>query len=61
MRKQPSVGEPARAAATIQPLDATTRQLAVLDAFAETGTYELTAAAGADSLRLGCLRIAGQR
>jgi DNA-directed RNA polymerase specialized sigma24 family protein len=44
MRKQPSVGEPARAAATIQPLDATTRQLAVLDAFAETGTYELTAA-----------------
>jgi hypothetical protein len=44
MRKQPSVGEAARAAATIQPLDPTMRQLAVLDAFAETGTYELTAA-----------------
>ena len=44
MRKQPSVGEPARATATIQPLDPTMRQLAVLDAFAETGTYALTAA-----------------
>jgi hypothetical protein len=44
MRKQPSVGEPARAAASIQPLDPTMRQLAVLDGFAETGTYELTAA-----------------
>jgi hypothetical protein len=44
MRKQPCVGEPAPGAATVQPLDPTTRQLAVLDAFAETGTYELTAA-----------------
>jgi len=44
MRNQPSVSESARAAATIQPFDATMRQLAVLDAFAETGTYELTAA-----------------
>jgi DNA-binding CsgD family transcriptional regulator len=44
MRKQPRFGEATRAAATIQPLDPTMRQLAVLDAFAETGTYELTAA-----------------
>jgi hypothetical protein len=44
MRKQPRVGEATGAAATIQPLDPTMRQLAVLDAFAETGTYELTAA-----------------
>jgi hypothetical protein len=44
MRHQPCVGEAARAAVVIQPLDPTTRQLAVLDAFAETGTYELTAA-----------------
>lgn len=44
MRHEPCVGEPARAAATVQPLDPTLRQLAVLDAFAETGTYELTAA-----------------
>ena len=44
MRKQPSVGEPARAAVDIQLLDPSVRQLAVLDAFAETGTYELTAA-----------------
>ena len=44
MRKQPHVSEPARAAA-IQPLKPTTRQLAVLDAYAGSGTYELTAAA----------------
>jgi len=44
MRHQPCVGEPARAAAIVHPLDPTLRQLAVLDAFAQTGTYELTAA-----------------
>ena len=44
MRKQPSVSESARAVAMIRPLEPTMRQLAVLDAFAETGTYELTAA-----------------
>jgi DNA-directed RNA polymerase specialized sigma24 family protein len=43
MRKLPSVSEFARAAATIRTLDPTMRQLAVLDAYAETGTYELTA------------------
>ena len=45
MRKQPHASEPARAAALIRPPKPTTRQLAVLDAYAETGTYELTAAA----------------
>jgi hypothetical protein len=44
MRKQPSVSESARAVAMIRPLEPMMRQLAVLDAFAETGTYELTAA-----------------
>jgi hypothetical protein len=44
MRKSPHVSEPARAAAIIRPLEPTTRQLAVLDAYAETGTFELTAA-----------------
>jgi hypothetical protein len=44
MRKQPRLSESARAAAIIRPLEPTTRQLAVLDAYAETGTYELTAA-----------------
>ncbi|MDR3470086.1 MAG: hypothetical protein P4M09_00075 [Devosia sp.] len=44
MRKQPCVGEASRAAVVIRSLDPTTRQLAVLDAFAETGTYELAAA-----------------
>jgi DNA-directed RNA polymerase specialized sigma24 family protein len=44
MRKQPQVSEPTRAAA-IRPLEPTTRHLAVLDAYAGSGTYELTAAA----------------
>ena len=44
MRKQPHVSEPARAAAIIRPLEPTTRHLAVLDAYAGSGTYELTAA-----------------
>jgi DNA-directed RNA polymerase specialized sigma24 family protein len=38
------VSESARAAAIVRPLDPTPRHLAVLDAYAETGTYELTAA-----------------
>jgi hypothetical protein len=46
MRKQPHVSEPARAAAIIRPLEPTTRQLAVLDAYAGSGTYELTARTG---------------
>ena len=45
MRKQPHASEPARAAAIIRPLEPTTRQLAVLDTYAGSGTYELTAAA----------------
>jgi 16S rRNA G966 N2-methylase RsmD len=45
MRKQPHVSEPARAATIIRPLEPTTRHLAVLDAYAGSGTYELTAAA----------------
>ena len=44
MRKQPSESESARDVAIIQPLEPTMRQLAVLDAFAETGAYELAAA-----------------
>ena len=44
MPKEPHVSEPARAAA-IRPPRPTTRQLAVLDAYAGSGTYELTAAA----------------
>ena len=44
MRKQPPVNESARPAAIIRPLEPTGRQLAVLDAYAETGTYELTSA-----------------
>ncbi len=44
MRKQPLLNASARAAAIIRPLAPTLRQLAVLDAYAETGTYELTAA-----------------
>ena len=44
MRKQPLVAESARAAANTRPLEPTLRQLAVLDAYAEAGTYELTAA-----------------
>lgn len=45
MRKQPRVSEPTRAEATITALEPTLQRLAVLDAYAETGTYELTAAA----------------
>lgn len=37
------MSEPARAAA-IRPLEPTTRHLAILDAYAGSGTYELTAA-----------------
>lgn len=44
MRKQPRVSESAPSAAIIRPLELTVRQLAVLDAYAETGTYELAAA-----------------
>ena len=44
MRKQPQVSLSTRAAA-IRPLKPTTRHLAVLDAYAGSGTYELTAAA----------------
>ena len=44
MRKQPHVSEPAHAAASLRPPEPTARQLAVLDAYAETGTYELTSA-----------------
>jgi DNA-directed RNA polymerase specialized sigma24 family protein len=44
MRKQPHVSEPARAAAIIRPLAPTTRHLAVLDAYAEAGSYELASA-----------------
>jgi len=44
MPKQPNVSLSARAAA-IRPPKPTTRQLAVLDAYAGSGTYELTAAA----------------
>ena len=42
MRNQPSASESARALAIIRPLEPTMRHLAVLDAYAETGTYELT-------------------
>jgi hypothetical protein len=45
MRNQPSASESARALAIIRPPEPTTRHLAVLDAYAETGTYELTGAA----------------
>ena len=45
MRNQPSVSESARAVAMIRSPEPTTRHLAVLDAYAETGTYELTGAA----------------
>ena len=44
MRKSPHLSEPPLAAAIIRPLEPTTRQLVVLDAYAETGTYEATAA-----------------
>jgi DNA-directed RNA polymerase specialized sigma24 family protein len=43
MPKQPNVSLSTRAAA-IRPLKPTTRHLAVLDAYAGSGTYELTAA-----------------
>ena len=43
-RKSPHVSEPARAAAIIRPLEPTLRHLAVLDAYADRGTYQLTAA-----------------
>jgi DNA-directed RNA polymerase specialized sigma24 family protein len=39
------VSEPVRAAAVLRPPEPTPRQLAVLDAYAEAGTYELAAAA----------------
>ena len=42
--KQPRLTESARAAAVIRPLEPTMRQLAVLDAYAEAGSYELAAA-----------------
>jgi 16S rRNA G966 N2-methylase RsmD len=45
MRKQPNVSKYARAAAITRPLEPTMRHLAVLDAYAGSGTYELTAAA----------------
>ncbi len=41
MRKLPNVIESARTAAIIRPSEPTMRQLAVLDAYAETGTYAL--------------------
>ena len=44
MRKQASESESARAVTIIRPVEPTMRCLAVLDAYAETGTYELTAA-----------------
>ena len=44
MRKQSLVVESAQAAAILRPLEPTIRQLAVLDAYANAGTYELTAA-----------------
>ena len=44
MRNQPSVSESARAVAIAPPLEPTMRHFAVLNAFAETGTYELTGA-----------------
>jgi hypothetical protein len=44
MRKQPRLSESARATAILQPNEPTIRHLAVLDAYAEAGTYELTAA-----------------
>jgi hypothetical protein len=44
MRKQTSAGDPVRAAVVIRLLDPTARQLDVLNAFAETGTYELAGA-----------------
>jgi hypothetical protein len=44
MRNQPSVSESVRAVGIVRPLEPTMRHLAVLDAYAETGTYELTAA-----------------
>ena len=44
MQKQPRLNESARAAAILRPNEPTMRQLAVLDAYAEAGTYELTAA-----------------
>ncbi len=44
MRKQPRLIACAPAAATIRPNEPTMRQLAVLDAYSEAGTYELTAA-----------------
>ena len=44
MRKQPRLSESAPAAAVIRPFEPTVRQLAVLDAYAEAGSYELAAA-----------------
>jgi hypothetical protein len=44
MHKQPRLSESGRAAAILRPSEPTMRQLAVLDAYAEAGTYELTAA-----------------
>ena len=44
MHKQPRLNESARAAAILRPSEPTMRQLAVLDAYAEAGTYDLTAA-----------------
>jgi len=44
MRKQSILNESARAAAIIRPLAPTTRHLAVLDAYAEAGSYELASA-----------------
>ena len=44
MQKQPRLNESAPAAAAIRPFEPTIRQLAVLDAYAEAGSYELTAA-----------------
>ena len=45
MHKQPRLNESARAAAVIRPPEPTMRHLAVLDAYAGSGTYELTATA----------------
>ena len=64
MHKQPRLNESARAAAILRPSEPTMRQLAVLDAYAEAGTYDLTAAttiqayraalAAGDLSTLGC-------
>ena len=45
MRKQHHASDSTAAGAIVRPLEPTLRQLAVLDAYAETGSYGLAAAA----------------